>query len=125
MVARACPGQGYRVWKSMGETREHTGNKRCASSCSIPESHVEKLQRDHPDPNAIPLGMDGVLAHDFDMIDAFIARHHLDPVIAAEAMAMDSGLLARMLVDMNVPRADLVRLARGCTPASSPMWWGG
>ncbi len=61
--------------------------------------------------------MDGVLAHDFDMIDAFIARHHLDPVIADEAMAMDSGLLARMLVDMNVPRAELVRLARGCTPA--------
>lgn len=61
--------------------------------------------------------MDGVLAHDFDMIDAFIAQHHLDPVIAEEAMAMDSALLARMLVDMNVPRAELVRLARGCTPA--------
>jgi len=61
--------------------------------------------------------MDGVLAHDFDLIDAFIARHHLDPVIAAEVMAMDSGDLARMLVDMNVPRTDLVRLARGCTPA--------
>jgi len=30
---------------------------------------------------------------------------------------MDSGQLARMLVDMNVPRATLVRLARGCTPA--------
>lgn len=61
--------------------------------------------------------MDGVLAHDFDLIDAFIARHHLDPVIAAEAMAMDSGVLARMLVDMNVPRATMVRLAQGCTPA--------
>ncbi|MDP3960702.1 MAG: propanediol/glycerol family dehydratase large subunit [Pseudorhodobacter sp.] len=61
--------------------------------------------------------MDGVLAHDFDLIDAFIARHHLDPVIAAEAMAMDSGLLARMLVDMNVPRVTMVRLAQGCTPA--------
>ncbi len=61
--------------------------------------------------------MDGVLAHDFDMIDAFIARHHLDPAIAPEAMAMDSTLLARMLVDMNVPRTDLVRLAHGLTPA--------
>ena len=61
--------------------------------------------------------MDGVLAHDFDMIDAFIAAHHLDPAIAQEAMAMDSALLARMLVDMNVPRAELVRLAHGCTPA--------
>ena len=61
--------------------------------------------------------MDGVLAHDFDMIDAFIAAHHLDPVIAVEAMAMPSGQLARMLVDMTVPRAELVRLAKGCTPA--------
>jgi propanediol dehydratase large subunit len=61
--------------------------------------------------------MDGVLAHDFDMIDEFIARHHLDPDIAPEAMAMDSGLVARMLVDMNVPREQLVRLAHGMTPA--------
>ena len=61
--------------------------------------------------------MDGVLARDFDMIDAFITAHHLDPVIAREAMAMESGQMARMLVDMNVPRAQLVRLAHGCTPA--------
>ena len=61
--------------------------------------------------------MDGVLAHDFDMIDAFIAKHHLDMDVAEEAMAMDSGLLARMLVDIHVPRTELVRLARGCTPA--------
>jgi propanediol dehydratase large subunit len=63
------------------------------------------------------ISLDGVLAHDFDMIDEFIARHHIDPEIAPEAMAMDSGLVARMLVDMNVPRTTLVRLARGMTPA--------
>jgi hypothetical protein len=39
----------------MGEMREHIRNKRRASSCLISESHVEKLQRDHPDPNSIPL----------------------------------------------------------------------
>ena len=61
--------------------------------------------------------MDGVLAHDFDMIDAFIAAHHLDLSIAVEAMAMPSVTLARMLVDMNVPRGELVRLAHGLTPA--------
>ena len=61
--------------------------------------------------------MDGVLAHDYDMIDAFIAAHHLDPGIAVEAMAMPSDTLARMLVDMNVPRHELVRLAHGLTPA--------
>ena len=43
--------------------------------------------------------MDGIDAADFDMIDIFIARHHLDPNIAAEAMAMPSGEIARMLVD--------------------------
>ncbi len=61
--------------------------------------------------------MDGCASADFDMIDAFIARYHIDPEIAPEAMAMPSLQVARMLVDMNVPRADLVRLARGMTPA--------
>jgi propanediol dehydratase large subunit len=61
--------------------------------------------------------MDGVSAEDFDMIDAFIARHHLDPDIAEEAMATPSTELARKLVDMNVPRIELTRLARGLTPA--------
>jgi propanediol dehydratase large subunit len=63
------------------------------------------------------VSLDGVLEHEFDMIDAFIARHHIDPEIAEEAMAIPSDQLARMLVDMNVPRAELVRLARGLTPA--------
>jgi propanediol dehydratase large subunit len=61
--------------------------------------------------------MDGVASRDFDMIDAFIARYHLDPEIAAEAMAMPSLEVARMLVDMSVPRQELVRLAHGMTPA--------
>lgn len=61
--------------------------------------------------------MDGAAAHDFDMIDTFIARYHIDLEIAAEAMAMPSLDVARMLVDMSVPRQELVRLARGMTPA--------
>jgi propanediol dehydratase large subunit len=61
--------------------------------------------------------MDGVAAKDFDLIDAFIATYHIDPEIAEEAMAIPSGQLARMLVDMNVPRTELTRLARGLTPA--------
>ncbi|QPC42492.1 propanediol/glycerol family dehydratase large subunit [Kaustia mangrovi] len=62
-------------------------------------------------------GMDGVAEADFDMIDRFIARYHLDPEIASEAMAMPSPEIARMLVDMTVPREALVRLAHGMTPA--------
>lgn len=61
--------------------------------------------------------MDGVAAQDFDMIDTFVARYHLDLGVAAEAMALPSVEVARMLVDINVPRSDLVRLARGMTPA--------
>ncbi len=63
------------------------------------------------------ISLDGVLEHEFDMIDLFIARHHIDPDIAPEAMAIPSSTLARMLVDMHVPRQELVRLAHGLTPA--------
>jgi propanediol dehydratase large subunit len=61
--------------------------------------------------------MDGVPAADFDMIDLFIARYHIDPAVAPEAMAIPSPKIARMLVDMNVPRSELVRIAHGLTPA--------
>ncbi|MFO1172532.1 MAG: propanediol/glycerol family dehydratase large subunit [Hyphomicrobiaceae bacterium] len=61
--------------------------------------------------------MDGVAAQDFDMIDTFIARYHLDLDVAEEAMAIPSQLLARKLVDMSVPRTELTRLAHGLTPA--------
>ena len=63
------------------------------------------------------ISLDGVLVGDFDMIDRFIAAYHLDPAIGPEAMAMDSAEIARMLVDMHVPRENLVRLAHGLTPA--------
>ena len=61
--------------------------------------------------------MDGVAAQDFDMIDWFIARYHIDVDVADEAMGLAPLTVARMLVDMNVPRSELVRLARGMTPA--------
>jgi propanediol dehydratase large subunit len=63
------------------------------------------------------LSMDGRKVADFDIIDMFIARHHLDLAVAETAMQIDSLTLARMLVDINVPRAELERLARGMTPA--------
>lgn len=61
--------------------------------------------------------LDGVAEADFDLIDRFIALYHIDRAIAPEAMAIPSLELARMLVDVNVPRERLVRLARGLTPA--------
>jgi len=61
--------------------------------------------------------MDGTTEDAFDMIDLFIARYHLDLTVAEEAMAIPSIDVARMLVDISVPREELVRLAHGMTPA--------
>jgi propanediol dehydratase large subunit len=67
--------------------------------------------------NGRVVSLDGKAEADFDMIDLFIARHHIDPEVAPKAMAMDSAALARMLVDFNIPRTELTRLAHGLTPA--------
>ena len=65
----------------------------------------------------IVVRMDGRPAADFDVIDRFVVAHGLDLEVAAGAMVLDDAELARMLVDIGVPRAELVRLARGLTPA--------
>ncbi|HEU5009615.1 MAG TPA: propanediol/glycerol family dehydratase large subunit [Gaiellaceae bacterium] len=75
-----------------------------------------------PDPELVVdagavLRMDGRDAADFDVIDRFVVSHGLDLDVAAEAMALDDLELARMLVDVNVARGELVRLSRGLTPA--------
>jgi propanediol dehydratase large subunit len=61
--------------------------------------------------------LDGVTEDEFDSIDAFIASHGLDVDVADEAMAVGDLDVARMLVDPSVPRAQIVRLAAGMTPA--------
>ncbi|MFI5955099.1 propanediol/glycerol family dehydratase large subunit [Cryptosporangium sp. NPDC051539] len=61
--------------------------------------------------------LDGVAEEDFDTIDAFIAAHGLDLDVAEEAMALDDVEIARRLVDFAVPRAAVVRIVAGCTPA--------
>jgi len=61
--------------------------------------------------------MDGVAAADFDALDRFIVSQALDLDAAAEAMALPSPEYARMLADINVPRAEIARLIAGCTAA--------
>src|ERR687891_158305 len=63
------------------------------------------------------VAMDGKDAGAFDAIDHFITRYGLDLEIAREAMALADAELARRLVDIEVPRQELVRLSRGLTPA--------
>jgi len=67
--------------------------------------------------NGVVMRLDGRAAPDFDVIDRFVVAHGLDLDVAREAMALDEVTLGRMLVDVDVPRAQLVRLARGLTPA--------
>jgi propanediol dehydratase large subunit len=61
--------------------------------------------------------LDGKTTAEFDVIDEFIARYGIDLAVAPEAMALDDATLARMAVDVNVPRAEVVRLIGGTTPA--------
>ncbi len=61
--------------------------------------------------------LDGKAASEFDVIDRFVVAHGLDLAVAEEEMRRDDVQLARMLVDVDVPRDELVRIARGLTPA--------
>jgi propanediol dehydratase large subunit len=75
-----------------------------------------------PDPELEVVGgrvvaMDGCRAEDFDVIDRFVALYGLDLEVAAEAANVSDEEIAHRLVDVDIPRADLVRLSRGLTPA--------
>ena len=61
--------------------------------------------------------LDGRPESEFDSIDSFIAIHGIDLEVANEAMAINSLDFARRLVDPNISRLDIVRLASGMTPA--------
>jgi propanediol dehydratase large subunit len=61
--------------------------------------------------------MDGRAVADFDALDAMIATSGIDLAVAEEAMAVDDVAFARLMVDPAVPRAEIVRLAAGTTPA--------
>ena len=61
--------------------------------------------------------IDGRREPDFDVIDHFLARYGIDPDAAAEASSLSDDEIARRLVDVDCPRAELVRLSKGLTPA--------
>ena len=67
--------------------------------------------------NGVITRMDGRDAADFDVIDRFLVAHGLDLEIAVEAMELSDLEIARKLVDVDVPRSEVVRLGRGLTPA--------
>jgi len=61
--------------------------------------------------------LDGKRREEFDLIDTWIADRCIDTSVSEEAMAVDSEVFARMLIDINVPRSEIVRLSVGMTPA--------
>jgi len=61
--------------------------------------------------------LDGRSEDEWDALDHFVARYGIDPNSAQEATALTDQELARMLVDVDVPREQLVRLSRGLSPA--------
>lgn len=69
--------------------------------------------------NGVVVEMDGQLKAEFDMLDTFIAEYGINLDEAERVCAMDSLKLARMLVDINVPRADVVKLTTAMTPAKA------
>lgn len=67
--------------------------------------------------NGVVVELDGKARKDFDMLDYFIADHAINLDKTEEVMKMDSLELARMLVDINVKRSDIVDLTTAMTPA--------
>ena len=63
------------------------------------------------------VALDGREFGQFDAIDRFIANYCIDLRHAERAMAMDSLEIARMLVDIHVPRQDVSAIMGACTPA--------
>ncbi|MED0737720.1 propanediol/glycerol family dehydratase large subunit [Aneurinibacillus thermoaerophilus] len=61
--------------------------------------------------------LDGKSREQFDMLDRFIADYAINAKITEKVMEMDGLDIARMLVDIHVPRAEIVKLAEGMTPA--------
>ena len=61
--------------------------------------------------------IDGRSESEFDLIDAFLATHGINPTVAEEAMALDDITFARMLCGHDVPRTEILRLIEGMTPA--------
>ncbi len=61
--------------------------------------------------------MDGKAESEFDVLDRFIARYAINVSAAEDAMAMKASGLARMLVDICVPRDLVAHIIGGLTPA--------
>jgi len=67
--------------------------------------------------NGIITELDGKKREDFDFIDQFIADYAIDIAKTEQSMAVSSLQIARMIVDINVSRKEILELVSGITPA--------
>jgi propanediol dehydratase large subunit len=61
--------------------------------------------------------LDGRREAQWDALDRFVVRYGIDAEVAREATHLPDERIARMLVDVDVPRSELVRLSHGLSPA--------
>lgn len=61
--------------------------------------------------------LDGKKREDFDMIDLFIADYAINLDKALEVMKIDSTKMAKKIVDVNIPREEIIKLTTAMTPA--------
>lgn len=84
---------------------------------------ISHLSPNDPEPSWVVdddgtvLEMDSTPAAEFDTIDEFVVRYAVDHAQAPASMAMDEVELARLIVDSSVPRADVLTVCSGLTPA--------
>ncbi len=67
--------------------------------------------------NGVVAEMDGKRREEFDSIDLFIADYGINLDYAEEAMKTDTLEIARMLVDVNVSREEILKITTAITPA--------
>lgn len=67
--------------------------------------------------NGAIVELDGKRREDFDFIDQFIADYAINIERAEKSMAVSSLDIARMIVDINVSRKEILELISGITPA--------
>src|SRR5699024_2115032 len=67
--------------------------------------------------NGIVVELDGKQRSEFDFLDRFIADYAINLDYTEKAMAMDSNEIARMMVDINVPREKIIGITTSLTPA--------
>jgi len=67
--------------------------------------------------NGVITEMDGRKRSEFDFNELFIANYAINKDVAEQMMALSSVEIARKIVDINCPRAEVVKVFSGLTPA--------